>query len=183
MSGTKSYLAQELSNFFEAAWLELPAAAGKVLLGAGDDEEFRQAGWKTYDAWVRLANEMTNAVYSNAAVGEATGRMMETALRLRQIGGTMAAAFFGNLWPSIGLSTHSEMVAIRNDLLALREELAAYTASLPVAKDHENSAGMEAQDTRRAIWKASPLNGYRAQNDNGNLLRRSANQGNRNVAA
>jgi len=130
MPGTKSLLAQELTNFFEAAWLELPAEAGKVLLGAGDEQALRKAGWKAYDAWISLANALTNAVYSDPIVGEATGRVMETALRLRQIGGAMAAAFFGILWPSIGLPTQSEIVALRDELLSLREELAAYTARL-----------------------------------------------------
>ena len=150
MPGTKSFLAQELSNFFEAAWLDFPAEAGKVLLGVADEKGLRKAGWKAYDAWVSVANELTNALYSDPMIGEATGRVMETGLRLRQIGGTMAAAFFGNLWPALGLPTHSEIVTLRNELLALREELAAYTTRLPVS---EEPAGTEEPDAARAPWK------------------------------
>ena len=180
MSGRKSFLAQEISKFFEAAWLDLPAEAGKILFGAGDETRLRKAGWKAYDAWISLANELTNAVYSDPIIGGATGRVMESALRLRQIGGAMTAAFFGNLWPSIGLSTHSEMVTVRDELLALREELAAYAARLPAAA---NSADTDAQDALPAIWKGAQLNGYRATNGNGNGMRRSANQVKRDVAA
>jgi len=179
MPGTKSLLAQELSNFFEAAWLELPAEAGKILFGAGNEQGLREAGWKAYDAWISLANELTNAVYSDPIVGEASGWAMEAALRLRQIGGAMAEAFFGNLWPSIGLPTHGEIVTLREELLSLREELAAYTARLSVP----DSAGTDTQDTRAAVWKRVQLNGYRATTSNGNMTRRFADQGKRYVGA
>jgi hypothetical protein len=183
MTGTKSFLAQELTKFFEAAWLEVPAEAGKILLGIGDEHELRRAGWKAYDAWVSLANEMTNAVYSNPIIGEATGRVMESVLRLQQIGGTMAAAFFGNLWPSLELPTHSEIVALRDDLLALREELAANAIRTPASQDSDETY---AQDPQRAGWRGARLNGalfngYRVTG--GNAARGSANQGKRHVAA
>lgn len=180
MPGTKSFLAQELTKFFEAAWLDLPAEAGKILLGASDEKQLRKAGWKAYDAWVSLANELTNAVYSNPIIGGATGQVMELALRMRQIGGTMAAASLSNLWPSIGLPTHSEMTALRDELIALREELTAYAARMPVSDDAANT---DAQETLQAIWKGVQLNGYRATNGNGSTMRRFANQGKRHVAA
>jgi hypothetical protein len=180
MPSIKSFLAQELTKFFEAAWLDLPAEAGKILLGAGDEKQLRKAGWKAYDAWISLANELTNEVYSNPIIGGVTGQAMESALRLRQIGGAIAAAAFGNLWPSIGLPTHSEMTALRDELIALREELTAYAARLPVS---DNAANTDAQDTMRAISKSVQLNGYHATNGNGSTIGRSANQGKRHVAA
>jgi hypothetical protein len=176
MPGSKSFLAEQLSNFFEVAWLELPAEAARVLTGAGDEKALRKTGWKVYDAWLSLANELTNAIYSDPIVGEASGRMMEAALRLREISGTMTAAFFGNFWPVIGLPTHNEMVALREDLLALREEVASY-AKLPVAQE---SGEMDAQDPLAALWKRAQLNGYRV---NGSPLRRSSSPGKINVAA
>jgi hypothetical protein len=183
MPGTKSFLAQELSKFFEAAWLNLPAEAGKILLGMGDERELRKAGWKAYDAWVSLANEITNTIYSDPIIGEASGRLMEAALRWRQVGDMMAMAFFGNLWPSIGLPTHREVVALRDDLLALREELAAYTANLPppqalpeTATDGEQIAGW-----RGARLNGAQVNGYRVTS--GVAARGSADLGKRYVAA
>jgi hypothetical protein len=176
MPGTKSYLAEQLSTFFEAAWLEFPAEAAKVLAGAGDEKALRKTGWKVYDAWVSLANELTNAIYSDPIIGEASGRMMETGLRLRQIAGITTAAFFDNFWPAIGLPTQNEMIALRGDLLALREELASY-AKLPVAPE---SAETDAQDPLAASWKRAQLNGYRV---NGSPLRRSSSPGKINVAA
>jgi hypothetical protein len=181
MLSTTSFLAQTLTRFFEAVWLDLPAAAGKILVGAGDEKELRKAGWKAYDAWISLANELTNTVYSDPMIGEVTGQAMESTLRLRHIGGAMATAAFGNLWPSIGLPTHSEMAAVRDELIALREELAAYAARLSVS-DHAAKTG--AQDALRAPWKGAQLNGYGgATNGNGSAVRRSANQEKRHVAA
>ena len=180
MAGTKSFLAQELTKFFEAAWLDLPAEAGKALLGAGDEKELRKAGWKAYDAWISLANEFTNAVYSDPIIGRVTGQVMESALRLREISGAITTASFSNLWPSIGLPTRSEMAAVRDDLLALREELAAYAANVPVSGD---AAKTDVEVRLRAVWKGARLNGYLAANGNGSTGRHVANQGKRYVAA
>jgi hypothetical protein len=187
MLRTMSYMAQALTRFTEAVWLDLPAEAGKLLAGAGDERGLRKAGWKAYDAWVNLANELTNAIYSNPIIGEVTGQAMESALRLRHIGGAMTAAAFGNLWPSIGLPTHSEMAALREELLALREELAAYAARLPAS---DAAARTDVQHGLRAVWKDAHLNGYGAANGNGSVtnrngsaVRRSANQEKHHAAA
>jgi hypothetical protein len=165
MPSAKSFLAQELSNFFEAAWLDLPAEAGKVLLGAGSENELRQAGWKAYDAWVNLANGLTNTLYSDPLVAEATSRVMEAALRLRQISGLMAAAFFGNLWPLIGLPTHNEMVALREELLSLRDELAAYAARLSATEVPDAETG------RAGTATSSQSNGYRPTHSTADSIR------------
>jgi hypothetical protein len=95
---------------------------------------------------------------------------MESALRLRQVGGTVANAFFGNLWPSVGLSSHNEIAAVRDELLALREDLASYAARLPAP---ENSTVAEGKDALRGIWKGTVLNGHRAPN--GHVLAANGN--------
>jgi hypothetical protein len=85
MASTKSFLAQELSKFYQAAWLDLPAEAAKRLLGAGNEKELRKAGWKAYDAWISLANELTNLLYANRIVGQLTGRTTVSALHLGRV--------------------------------------------------------------------------------------------------
>ena len=177
MPGTKSFLAEQLSDFFEAAFVELPAEAVKAVAGASDGNGLRKVGWKAYDAWVTFANEFTNTVYSDPMVGEMSGRMMETALRFRQITGTMASAFFANFWPAIGLPTHKEMAGLRDELLSLREDLASYARSAL----GEPSAETDGQDKSGTLWKRPQFSGYRAENSNS--ARRSPNQVKRNVAA
>ena len=56
MSPRKSQLVEELAKFSEALWIELPFAASMRLAGQGDENGLREAGWKTYDAWIRLAS-------------------------------------------------------------------------------------------------------------------------------
>ncbi|HJU12124.1 MAG TPA: hypothetical protein VJ728_14670 [Candidatus Binataceae bacterium] len=175
---TGSFLAKELTNFLEAVWLDLPFEAGKIMLGVGNEKAWRKAGWKAYDAWIALTNELTNMAYADPIIGEATGRVMEAALRLREINGTIAGAFFGNLWPILGLPTQREMIALREDLLALREELATYAARLPVSAD---AASPAAQGTSDNMWNGRHLNGNRPQDGHG--VRHSANQVRHYVAA
>lgn len=125
MGSRQSRVAEELAKFARTAWFDLPLAAAKRMLGAGDEKNFTEAGWKAYDAWVRLANEATNELYSNRLFGDLTGRTMESALRLQQVGDALASAFFGNLWPAVGLPTASEIRTLRDEVMALREEARA----------------------------------------------------------
>jgi hypothetical protein len=166
--GSNSLLAQELSKFYEAAWLNLPVVVGKMLMGAADEKELQRAGWNVYDAWISVANEVTNAIYSDRVVGEFTGHLMEWTLRMRQISGAMATAFFGNLWPLIGLPTQSEMIALRDELLMLREELAAYAASQPILED---AAEKDEGDALRRIPKGVRSYGFGVMNGNGHAVR------------
>jgi hypothetical protein len=125
MSSRASRVVEELAKFARAAWFELPLAAAKRVIGAGDEKNLTEAGWKTYDAWVRLANEATNELYANRLFGDLTGRSMESMLRVRRVGDALASAFFGNLWPAVGLPTASEIRALRDEVMALREETRA----------------------------------------------------------
>lgn len=187
MLRTTSLVAQALTKFVEAVWLDLPAETGKFLAGVGNEGQLRKAEWKAYDAWINLANELTNEAYSNPLVGAVIGQAMEWTLRLQQIGEATTAAAFGKLWPSIGLPTHSEMAALRDELRALREELAAYAARLPVS---ETAAKTESQYASRVVRKSAQFNAYGAANGDGNVtygdggvVRRSIHQGKRHAAA
>ena len=73
MKDGKSQMAQELSKFVRAFWLELPVAAANRALGVGDDEALSKAGWKAYDAAISLANEATNRVYEDRTIGSLAG--------------------------------------------------------------------------------------------------------------
>ena len=118
----QSQTSDDIVKFYEATMFELPMAAFRRLLG-GDERSLNEAGWKAYDAWVRIANEATNRVYANRGFGEASGRAMETMLRAQRMGDAMASAFFGNLWPAIGLPAANEVRSLRDEVSALREEL------------------------------------------------------------
>lgn len=125
MSSKRSEVAQELGKFLQAFWLELPAAAARNFAGNGGGEELRDASWKAYDAWISLTNEATNQLYENPSLGSVAGRTMETALRIQQAGSALASAFFGNLWPAVGLPTREEIEGLRTEIAALRHEVTA----------------------------------------------------------
>jgi len=112
-------------EFIDAAWVELPGALMKRLTAAGTEQEAYEAGWKVYDAWVRLANEAVNSLYADRAFGDTMARVFETNLGFGRIAETFASTFFGKLWPAIGLPTAREVHVLRSELTALREELLA----------------------------------------------------------
>jgi hypothetical protein len=74
---------------------------------------------------VRLANEATNELYANRLFGDMTGRTFESALRIQRAGDALASAFFGNLWPSVGLPTASQIQGLRDEVMALRQDMRA----------------------------------------------------------
>ena len=125
--------ADELTKFYEAALLELPSAAVRRLF-AGDDQGFREAGWKAYDSWLRLANETANQLYANRAFGEVAGRAFETALGLQRLNDALAPAFFGTLWHAFGLPTASNVEALHDEARALRQEHRALAAGGHLSK-------------------------------------------------
>jgi hypothetical protein len=125
MSSRTSRVVEELAKFARATWFDLPLAVAKRMIGAGDEKNLTEAGWQSYDAWVRLANEATNELYANRLFGDLTGRSMESALRVRRVGNALASAFFGNLWPAVGLPTASEIQTLRDEVMAVREETRA----------------------------------------------------------
>jgi len=124
MSGKRSRIEQDLTNLVEAMWLELPSALVQRVSGRDSDEAASKAAWKAYDAWIGLANEAANRLYENRTFAALSGRMMETALRAQEIGKTAAGAFFGNLWPALGLPTSNEIAALREEVTELRGQLA-----------------------------------------------------------
>jgi hypothetical protein len=131
MSGKKSQLTQEIEKFAQALWLEIPNAFVRRALGQADESTITEAGWKAYDAWIGMANEVTNRIYENDTVAEVTGRAMEAALRVQQVSRTLANAFFNNWWPAVGLPTTNDVALLRAELAALQEQLQAAAGQKP----------------------------------------------------
>jgi hypothetical protein len=133
MKKKESQVARELGKFVQAFWLELPMAAANRVFGNVDDGTVQEAGWKAYDAFVSLTNEATNQIYANPLMGALTGSTMERSLRMQRVGSAMASAFFGNLWPALGLPTANEVAGLRTEVAALRSEVRE-ALSPPVAR-------------------------------------------------
>ena len=152
MATKQSHVAEDLAGFYEAALLDLPIAAAQRLIGAADEKSLKRVGWKAYDAWVRLANEVANQVYANRTVAAVTGGAFETVLRAQRVGDALASAFFGNLWPAIGVPTSSQVRALRDEVIELREELRARGES---HRREETRREHAADESLRLIWNGS----------------------------
>ncbi|MGH8013336.1 MAG: hypothetical protein ACREQ4_12640 [Candidatus Binataceae bacterium] len=123
MATKNSDVTDAITRLMEALVVEIPTAATKRLLNDANQKELHQAGWKAYDAWVRIANEAANQLYANPIFGAAAGRSIDAMLRWRRMFDATSSNFFGALWPSIGVPTAREMQAMRGELNALRDEL------------------------------------------------------------
>jgi hypothetical protein len=124
---------RNLVNFAEAIMIDLPIAAAKRILARTDERELNEAGWKAYDAVVQAANNATSRVYTNSTFGRAAAGAMEFAVRAQRLNVALSGALFANLWPAIGLPAAAEVEAMREEITALRSELAAARALDAVA--------------------------------------------------
>jgi hypothetical protein len=152
MGRKQSQVMEELTKFCQAACFDLPLAAAKGLFGAGDENILSEAGWKAYDAWIRFANEATNELYANRAVGELTGSAMETMLRIQHFGESVTAGVFGNLWPAIGLPGASEISSLREEVIALQEKLRVKAAPGGERPSAPSKQATSSDDGLRLIW-------------------------------
>ena len=156
-------MTEDFVKLFEAAWVDLPAAAVKRLFTTDGEGAVREAGWKAYDAWVRLANDASNRMYANPTFGAVAGRGIQAGLQVNRVVDAVASAIFGNLWPAIGLPTATDVQALRGEVKALREELRTLWTQTDEAVDEENDEhvyvaerdGESANAAATVIW-----NGY-----------------------
>ncbi len=102
------------------------------------DRQVHEAAWKAYDTVVGAANGVTNRLFSSPAVGNLLGNAIDIVLRWQRFNAAVAGAFFGALWPAVGLPSANDVEAIRIDVRSMREELRDAVAErdaekLPVA--------------------------------------------------
>ena len=163
MNIKQSAMTEDIGKLFEAAWVDLPKAAVKRLLVGEDQGAVSEAGWKGYDAWIRLANDASNRIYANPTFGAMAGRGMKAGLQVTRVVDALASAIFGNLWPAIGLPTATDVQALRADVKALREELRTVREQASEAESDEHAyAAARGADSANAsaavIW-----NGYKPE--------------------
>ena len=107
MSSKEIKVVNDIATFFEAALIELPAAAAKRLLSEEkDDKALYAAGWKAYDAFVRIANESANQLYANPAFGQMAAQTLEK--KVLRLG--VAVAIFQQLAALVGVIHHRPLV-------------------------------------------------------------------------
>lgn len=124
---------RSIVDIAEAIMIDLPIAATVRVLARTDERELNQAGWKAYDAIVKVANSATSRVYTNSAFGRVAAGAMEFALRAQRLNAALSSAIFANLWPAIGLPTANDVTSMREEVTALRSDLAQARVAIAAA--------------------------------------------------
>lgn len=117
-------LLQELTTLGEAM-IELPFTAARCFVDPSREREVQEVGWKAYDACIRVMNTATHQLYADPAFCSATGQTMQDGMRWHRMVSAGTGAFFGALWPAVGLPTAAEVTTLRAELRAMRSELSA----------------------------------------------------------
>ena len=119
---------KDLLTLYKALLIELPVAGTKTSLGVAKDNEVEETAWKAYEAWIRLVNRSTDALYQNPFFGDALGRTLPGLLRMQRLAGSVSGAVFAALRSAAGLPGASEVQAVRTELHDLRLELRSLIA-------------------------------------------------------
>jgi hypothetical protein len=158
MSSKESKLIKDIASFFEAALIELPvAAARRLLTEEKDDQELYTAGWKAYDAFVRIANESANQLYGNPAFGQMAAQSLEIGLQARRASDALASGFFRDLLPVVGLPAAKDIERLNRSVEGLREEVRALRSAQEsfeeLDDDYAAARSAEAQNaSAQIIW-------------------------------
>jgi hypothetical protein len=124
---------KDLLTLYKALFIELPVAGSKATLGVAKDYEVEEAAWKAYEAWVRLVNNATDALYQNPFFGDALGRNLHGLLRVQLLANSVSGALSAALRSVAGLPGVSELQAVRTEVHDLRSELRGLIAAVPNA--------------------------------------------------
>lgn len=115
---------RSIVDIAEAIMIDLPIAATVRVLARTDERELNEAGWKAYDTIVKVANDATSRVYTNSVFGRVAGGAMEFAVRAQRLNAALSGAIFANLWPALGLPTAADVASMREEVSAMRTDVA-----------------------------------------------------------
>jgi len=115
-------------SLYQSLGAELLEVLRKASAAGSDREEVRAAAWKAYEAWVRAAHASIEKVVATPAVGDAAAAVLNTFLRVVQIGNSVVGSLFAPLWPMVGLTPLTETQALFDRIESLRREVRNLTA-------------------------------------------------------
>jgi hypothetical protein len=158
MNSKESKVINDIATFFEAALIELPtAAARRLLTDEKDDQALYAAGWKAYDAFVRIANESANQLYANPAFGQMAAQTLEIGLQARRASDALTSGIFRDLLPVVGLPAAKDIERLNRSVEGLREEVHALREAQEnldaIDNDYAAARSAEAHNpSARIIW-------------------------------
>jgi hypothetical protein len=115
--------AADFVTAYKSLFFDLPLAGVKWSLGAGEEREATEAGWKGYDASVRLTANAVDALYRNPLFSDVFARTVSTALRWQKITNAFTTAFFTSVWKALGVPTADDVQGLSEHIRALEHRL------------------------------------------------------------
>jgi hypothetical protein len=158
MNSKEAKVINDIATFFEAALIELPTAAARQLFTEEkDDQALYAAGWKAYDAFVRIANESANQLYANPAFGRIASQSLEIGLQARRAGDALTSGVFRDLLPVVGLPAAKDIERLNRTVEGLRDEVRAMRAEQEnldtINHDYATAPSAEAENaSAHIIW-------------------------------
>lgn len=127
LDSTDSFFSDEVLKLAQCLMPEPPTDKVKRMVAGiadkGVDRQLHEIGWKAYDTVLDAANNASNRVFTNPAVGRVLSGAIDMVLRWQRLNDAVAGAFFAALWPAVGLPSATEVEGLRRDVRAMREEL------------------------------------------------------------
>jgi hypothetical protein len=113
----------DIASLYQALGAELQEVLRKAFATGSDRDEVKATAWKAYEAWVRAAHVSIEKVVATPAVGDMAAAVLNTFLRVAQIGNSVVGSLFAPLWPMVGLTPLTETQALFDRIESLRREV------------------------------------------------------------
>jgi hypothetical protein len=150
----------DIASLYQALAAEVREVLRKASAAGGDREDVEAAAWKAYEAWVRAAHASIEKIVAKPAIGDAVAAVLNSFLRLQQIGNSVAGSLFAPLWPLIGLTPLTETQALFDRIESLRREVRRLTAPgtlKPVAPvEQTHASAPKSRNTSRRTQNGNP---------------------------
>jgi hypothetical protein len=118
----------DIASLYQALAAEVQEVLRKASAAGGDREDVEAAAWKAYEAWVRAAHASIEKIVATPAIGDVAAAVLNSFLRLQQIGNSVVGSLFAPLWPMVGLTPLTETQALFDRIESLRREVRVRTA-------------------------------------------------------
>jgi Poly(R)-hydroxyalkanoic acid synthase subunit (PHA_synth_III_E) len=113
----------DIASLYQALAAEVLEVLRKALAAGADRKDVEAAAWKAYDAWVRAAHASIEKIVATPAIGDVAAALLNSFLRLQQIGNSVVGSLFAPLWPLVGLTPLTETQALFDRIESLRREV------------------------------------------------------------
>jgi hypothetical protein len=118
----------DIASLYQALAAEVQEVLRKASAAGADRKDVEAAAWKAYEAGVRAAHASIEKVVATPAIGDMAAAVLNSFLRLQQIGNSVVGSLFAPLWPLVGLTPLTETQALFDRIESLRREVRQHTA-------------------------------------------------------